>query len=47
MADVKKTTVDAMTERLVKTNPKLTPEQAKKIAVESAERVNRKRQEGK
>lgn len=40
---VKRSTVDAMTERIRKSRPDISVDRAKKIAVDSAERLNRKR----
>lgn len=46
--DVEHSTVDTMTKRVLDSSKgALTVEQAKKVATDSAERVNRRRQEGK
>lgn len=41
--DVKRSTVDEMTRRIVQNTPGMTVDRAKATAVESAERVNRER----
>jgi hypothetical protein len=43
--DVKPSSVDKMAERIKQTTPSLSSEQARKVARESAERINRERRE--
>lgn len=45
MADIKSSTVDKAAEKIKKSNPSLSSEQARKIARESAERINRQNRE--
>ena len=45
MSDVKTSTVDKAAEQIKKSNPSLSSEQARKIAREGAERINRERRE--
>lgn len=45
MADIKSGTVDKAAEQIKKSNPSLSSEQARKIARESAERINRQSRE--
>jgi hypothetical protein len=44
---VSRETVDRMTERVRTNAPRLNVDEAKKIAVDSAERINARRREGK
>ena len=41
MSDIKPSTVDKVAEQIKKSNPSLSSEQARKIARDSAERINR------
>ena len=43
--DVKPSSVDKMAERIKQTTPSLSSEQVRKVARESAERINRERRE--
>jgi len=43
--DIKPATVDNLAERIKRSNPSLSSEQARKIAREGAERTNRERRE--
>lgn len=45
MSEVKTATVDKAAEQIKKSNPSLSSEQARKIAREGAERINRERRE--
>lgn len=45
MSEVKPATVDKAAEQIKKSNPSLSSEQARKIAREGAERINRERRE--
>lgn len=45
MSDVKTTTVEKAAEQIKKSNPSLSSEQARKIAREGAERINRERRQ--
>lgn len=45
MADIKTGTVDKAAEKIKQSNPSLSSEQARKIARESAERINRQNRE--
>jgi hypothetical protein len=47
VADVKKESVDKLAERIKRSNPNLSSEQAHKVARGEAERVNRERKEQK
>ena len=43
--EIKPSAVDKMAERIKQTTPSLSSEQARKVARESAERINRERRE--
>jgi hypothetical protein len=43
--EIKPSSVDKMAERIKQTTPSLSSEQARKVARESAERINRERRE--
>lgn len=45
MSEVKPATVEKAAEQIKKSNPSLSSEQARKIAREGAERINRERRE--
>lgn len=45
--DVKPTTVDKVAERIKRTNPSLTSEQAHRASRDQAERINRERKDSK
>lgn len=47
MADIKQSTVDKAAEQIKKSTPSLSSEQARKIARDSAERINRQNSRGK
>lgn len=45
MSEIKSSTVDKVAEKIKQSNPSLSSEQARKIARESAERINRNSRE--
>ena len=45
MSDIKPSTVDKAAEKIKQSNPSLSSEQARKVARETAERINRQRRQ--